>query len=598
MENQLYINIALIGSVSTGKSTLLNALFLEQFSSMKIKRTTMVPQIYKETKGSNNLKSAKDINQQTSQINDKLIKESENGKNMTDNDCEKMSMTFYVKKIDYLQCLHKYIYFAIHDIPGLNDARTKQVYFNYVEKHFHIYDVIIFMIDIKSGLNTSDEIDILNMIIRNIINVKKKTGKRIKLLAIANKCDDMELISKKLQISEEMLDMYEQIKTTIDEKKQDIDVTLIPLCASDAFLYRMLKKDPNYELSTEHVNKIGVNNIGKRFNKIQPDKKRESIKHIITDDVFINDMIELSGFDGLLNSLKLYLNEQNQHDFVIYGIINDIDIIDKFTYDNFHHIINIYDSYFEKLENMSSIFDDNCNQIVHKKCLDILLKKLKTNIHDFIESYNVNTKEIKLLMKYINEIYKCIDICRLSKYTEEYILGHLLNLLNIIKISIGEYYSTSCIDISNITDILDCMINNNINVEYIEKIINKFNKRIDDIIISYNGGTVDIAPNIHHFINKINNYINIIKIEMLITLVESVIRLYITIDQKNNFHRIAVMTQYTNKYINMMNLYTYTITYMYINNNTVGKLIDSYKTQSTLDTGMFDLYIKLLNMKQ
>ena len=41
------INIALIGAVSAGKSTLTNAFFVEQYSDMNIKRTTTMPQVYR-----------------------------------------------------------------------------------------------------------------------------------------------------------------------------------------------------------------------------------------------------------------------------------------------------------------------------------------------------------------------------------------------------------------------------------------------------------------------------------------------------------------------------------------------------------------------
>ena len=49
-DNQRYqINIAICGAVSAGKSTLLNSLFVSQYSDMKIKRTTMTPQVYYES---------------------------------------------------------------------------------------------------------------------------------------------------------------------------------------------------------------------------------------------------------------------------------------------------------------------------------------------------------------------------------------------------------------------------------------------------------------------------------------------------------------------------------------------------------------------
>jgi GTPase Era involved in 16S rRNA processing len=43
------INIAIVGCISCGKSTLLNSIFIEQYSHMRIKRDTMVPQVYIES---------------------------------------------------------------------------------------------------------------------------------------------------------------------------------------------------------------------------------------------------------------------------------------------------------------------------------------------------------------------------------------------------------------------------------------------------------------------------------------------------------------------------------------------------------------------
>ncbi len=58
------INIAVLGNVSSGKSTLLNSLFLEEFTSMNICRNTMIPQIYRELNNNKKkeVKEAKEIN--------------------------------------------------------------------------------------------------------------------------------------------------------------------------------------------------------------------------------------------------------------------------------------------------------------------------------------------------------------------------------------------------------------------------------------------------------------------------------------------------------------------------------------------------------
>ena len=43
------IRIGLVGCVSSGKSTLLNAICVNEYEDMKIKRTTMLPKLYMET---------------------------------------------------------------------------------------------------------------------------------------------------------------------------------------------------------------------------------------------------------------------------------------------------------------------------------------------------------------------------------------------------------------------------------------------------------------------------------------------------------------------------------------------------------------------
>ena len=50
IDNNIYekptINIAILGCISSGKSTLMNSFFSETYSDMKIMKTTMIPQIY------------------------------------------------------------------------------------------------------------------------------------------------------------------------------------------------------------------------------------------------------------------------------------------------------------------------------------------------------------------------------------------------------------------------------------------------------------------------------------------------------------------------------------------------------------------------
>ena len=73
------INIALIGGVSAGKSTFANALFVEQYSDMKIKRTTALPQVYHETDEKISRKELNSIREQNRKLNNDVMNKTANG---------------------------------------------------------------------------------------------------------------------------------------------------------------------------------------------------------------------------------------------------------------------------------------------------------------------------------------------------------------------------------------------------------------------------------------------------------------------------------------------------------------------------------------
>ena len=68
--------------------------------------------------------------------------------------------------------LPKNIFLDIYDIPGLNDGRTRDIYFKWIENNFDQLDVIFHIVDINSPLNSCSEADILKMIVKNIVNQK------------------------------------------------------------------------------------------------------------------------------------------------------------------------------------------------------------------------------------------------------------------------------------------------------------------------------------------------------------------------------------------------------------------------------------------
>src|SRR5271157_5013551 len=81
-QEDLYINVCILGPTSVGKSTLLNALFVKQYSDMKIKRTTTVPQRYCEYKINKNAlvdKFLTEIITKNTKKNNEIIKKTQEG---------------------------------------------------------------------------------------------------------------------------------------------------------------------------------------------------------------------------------------------------------------------------------------------------------------------------------------------------------------------------------------------------------------------------------------------------------------------------------------------------------------------------------------
>ena len=93
------LNLCFVGCVSTGKSMLLNALFCEQLSQCKIKRTTMVPAIFIENEKENeNIISSEEIFKQIEEKNTEIIEKTESGTKMSSS--EYSELIFNVGKLD------------------------------------------------------------------------------------------------------------------------------------------------------------------------------------------------------------------------------------------------------------------------------------------------------------------------------------------------------------------------------------------------------------------------------------------------------------------------------------------------------------------
>ncbi len=303
------INICFVGGVSTGKSTALNAVFGRKLTQCHFKRTTMVPTVYIENQVDTS--SSAEIYETIAHKNQEIYKKTESGQTVSKDEFDEL--IFQVGKLDINIIENSFV--NIYDIPGLNDPRTKEKYYEYLDTNFHKFNIIVFFVDIRSGLNTSDEFDILDFIANSTRTQIKLNCREVFTLVVVNKADDMQLNveTDEVIVTGELKEMFEHVDRTVSEefRRREIDkqlIGIIPLCALDAYLYRMVKKfGPDFKLTPEQILKIGINENGKKFSTNSPEEQEKKVYAILQDNTFINTMIKLSGFSQFEKMLQQFL---------------------------------------------------------------------------------------------------------------------------------------------------------------------------------------------------------------------------------------------------------------------------------------------------
>lgn len=406
------IRIALVGCISSGKSTLLNAICVNQYEDMKRKKTTMIPTVYK---GSNRtIYRNKDemcrIKSKNKELNDKFYS-SDSSVVITKETCELHENI--IPMIDNFIDLPEGIFVDIYDIPGLNDTATKDLYYQWVKDNFHEFDIIINVCSIESGLNTTDEGDILNLITECLKHEKTVNNRDILFITAINKCDEMEIIDDiPTLIDEEDLELHKQIINTthaVIKEKTDIDpssefVRFVPITARDTFIYRMLWNDPDVELDMSLLNKFGQNELGKKkWTRYTNDEKRAYIKSYFYDKTLdIVDILQESGYIHFKDQLNYYLSSYRQSVILVSRLKLELqkeELLNKnITKDvnEIKELINIYNNYSIKVSTIDHIYKtDNSGLIT-----DLINNHMTRWINEISDLSNDKNESIERLEEY------------------------------------------------------------------------------------------------------------------------------------------------------------------------------------------------------
>jgi GTP-binding protein EngB required for normal cell division len=268
-------NIALIGPVSAGKSTLLNAILSDTYSDMKLRRTTMCPQIYTES-ANQLLASAQQVRQTNAEINQQIL-EQRTGSDAIDQQMRlrlghaqvrpQQQGTLEVKEYDIKPItdfphLIRPLKYRIYDIPGLNDQGSS-VYFDYIRKNFHQFDLVLLVFDIQSGLNRTDELEVLSEVAKLM-----KAHPTTQTMIVANKSDDMTVDQNGPRLDDdEYQELYDQMLQTCVRISNQYDIRsrmhLLPLSAELLYIYRTFKNNPQCQIDEKYIDRLAHNEMGK-----------------------------------------------------------------------------------------------------------------------------------------------------------------------------------------------------------------------------------------------------------------------------------------------------------------------------------------------
>ena len=183
------LRIFLVGEVSAGKSSLLNAISGGIISNASTQRETMTPEIYSFVDRKNmkafasfkkiaSMLELKHIDNKNKIIDLKKYTELEKSKLITDLE----SKTIHFKSMfgigNYL----------CYDFPGLNDSNdTNNIFFKSIEQNISECDCLLYITSAESGFVKQSEVDLFMRLKKLCEDTKNNNGQYIKLAIVINK---------------------------------------------------------------------------------------------------------------------------------------------------------------------------------------------------------------------------------------------------------------------------------------------------------------------------------------------------------------------------------------------------------------------------
>jgi GTPase Era involved in 16S rRNA processing len=236
-----------LGNVSAGKSTVLNALLREKYSEVSMKRTTaginyfrIFPKTQAGTSADSSGWTSVADNPRTADSTLKEITEDNAALRTRSSVQEK---TFNIEVDKELVKMRKDTKLVLVDVPGINEAASSKKYKDYVASTWDSLDCVICVMDGRQGVNTEEALDLLKFVKTNL-----KEKKNLPVVILCNKVDDpdddetAELVSEARAEVEKLFgvsDRKKALRTLLNsELSPSLVPVFLPISAVNAFIHQ------------------------------------------------------------------------------------------------------------------------------------------------------------------------------------------------------------------------------------------------------------------------------------------------------------------------------------------------------------------------
>jgi GTPase SAR1 family protein len=316
------IKVAVMGYVSVGKTTVLNALFRDKYGEVAMRRTTAgvdnfrISKVQTESDDDDNGKdtgSSSTEKQTWSMVVDhprtatSTLKEI-TADNLTLRESNKVEeKTFDIELKEDLCEMRPDTKLVLVDIPGINEAGASNKYKDFVSDKWHTFDCVVVVMDGRHGVNTEEQINLLKL-----VEEKRCSIKNVPVIILCNKIDEPEDEEQQSLVQETRIAVERIFGAKKSTKKSDrgtaaADYDFIPISAGRGFIYRTASQmtlDQFQRFDKDLVERLGREVYGTSWRRLSAQKKIEMAYNVVTDPEQCREGLGISNFDKFLKVLS------------------------------------------------------------------------------------------------------------------------------------------------------------------------------------------------------------------------------------------------------------------------------------------------------